>query len=200
MVWLLSIPFWSDFIALLWSVRTTLVLFFQSHFGLILSCWILNIHHLLLLSFNPILVWFYPNVPPNRLNSLIALSIPFWSDFIAVWILCNSRFHLAFNPILVWFYRERSLKHSTHCGFLSIPFWSDFILSEYLVALVKKHQLSIPFWSDFIRRKRKIHQRYPSREWLSIPFWSDFIRATSTSFKLDWDSLSIPFWSDFIIQ
>ena len=57
--WVLSIPFWSDFILQLVLKIIMNSLYFQSHFGLILSHCVLKIALLHHLSFNPILVWFY---------------------------------------------------------------------------------------------------------------------------------------------
>ena len=79
---LLSIPFWSDFIASVDVTVTYTLGFFQSHFGLILSSrWSMSLLSMKK-SFNPILVWFYRVNEVWQVPRLSALSIPFWSDFI----------------------------------------------------------------------------------------------------------------------
>ena len=102
------------------------------------------------MTFNPILVWFYPEdlLVLNATNA----RIPF--NPILVWFY---RFRdplyqlavLAFNPILVWFYLLNSISSRTFLAGLSIPFWSDFIGEGWDVDFCSC-ELSIPFWSDFI--------------------------------------------------
>ena len=124
---LLSIPFWSDFILWLVQWQELGAKFFQSHFGLILS----NLCIMLLLTY-----W--------------CLSIPFWSDFIITFVRSEFAYirtfqshfglilstiraggapavRIAFNPILVWFYLTVSIRKCLLVFLLSIPFWSDFI-------------------------------------------------------------------------
>ena len=101
----LSIPFWSDFIFQFNDVLIPLIVFFQSHFGLILSIALEVYKYMKSAAFNPILVWFY------RLER----------DFE------TSSFVKPFNPILVWFYHELLTHLQSVRLSLSIPFWSDFI-------------------------------------------------------------------------
>ena len=147
----LSIPFWSDFICFDFSALCSIVVAFQSHFGLILSVvskgggtgernfqshfgLILSLHcrpQQSKLPFNPILVWFY-QISSTRLS--------------------NSFLH-SFNPILVWFYRGTSTASFIERLMLSIPFWSDFITERQGSSRWHVWRLlSIPFWSDFIQR------------------------------------------------
>ncbi len=141
----LSIPFWSDFIValfpcvnsrlctfnpiLVWFYPSPSVLSSGEHepaFNPILVWfyhsatkmrWLPNC------SFNPILVWFYRKLLlQNSHQHFSQLSIPFWSDFIAV---------------------DGPKRYGNFQ--LSIPFWSDFILKHYLMTL----RVSIIFQSHF---------------------------------------------------
>ena len=56
----LSIPLWSDFISAVVSIILILyLLYFQSHYGLILSSFSIHCRTQFWLSFNPTMVWFY---------------------------------------------------------------------------------------------------------------------------------------------
>ena len=215
---ILSIPLWSDFIygyivrnastlntfnpTMVWFYRKGVLresiehrLYFQSHYGLILS-WANLIEHILsLFAFNPTMVWFYRAICCQKerwsycfqshygliLSSLsyqvnyesFNLSIPLWSDFIKVVVAGTGTL-------------EKVI--------LSIPLWSDFIVcrtcfrglwgchfqSHYglilsitdCLSLTCSSSLSIPLWSDFIAYTQRIVE-FLSK--LSIPLWSDFI-------------------------
>ena len=157
MRYLLSIPFWSDFIysfpSMLWYKNTR----FQSHFGLILSYDFSWGTLSQIFAFNPILVWFYQ----------------------AVITAANGDVVTAFNPILVWFYQGSTERFKRQHQCLSIPFWSDFITAYYSTFdfLMK---LSIPFWSDFILPDDGFGDEELA---LSIPFWSDFILPLCRSLR-----------------
>ena len=129
----LSIPFWSDFIPAIKVAIILKELYFQSHFGLILSrvCG-LNLHRAEP-AFNPILVWFYQLLNRAVLLSNKKLSIPFWSDFILHCCALQPSQRLTFNPILVWFYHYLSFSWSTVHVF---SFQSHFglILSEQIAS------------------------------------------------------------------
>ena len=77
----LSIPFWSDFIIVVYAFGIDIFTCFQSHFGLILSPTTSTEERAKRVAFNPILVWFYRG-KRFRLPMSLILSIPFWSDFI----------------------------------------------------------------------------------------------------------------------
>ena len=81
--WALSIPLWSDFIAIVEREALTRAYNFQSHYGLILSFHLCNVCVLHVVTFNPTMVWFYR--PTGRESSWRGweLSIPLWSDFIS---------------------------------------------------------------------------------------------------------------------
>ena len=151
---LLSIPFWSDFIQR--EVRHSAGL----------KSWLRS------LSFNPILVWFYQKLNTANKQQHFTLSIPFWSDFILAPVIQEWKSCKSFNPILVWFYLFLEHLPVPNQAHLSIPFWSDFIeemagdnrhsrqnfqshfgliLSNYMFPdRTAPTPLSIPFWSDFI--------------------------------------------------
>ena len=126
----LSIPFWSDFITHKVNALHNRVITFQSHFGLILSTTSIAYHPQLDIAFNPILVWFYHFIVQlfQPFQTVLPLSIPFWSDFIHYHLLTfNTSNTHSFNPILVWFYHFSSSICLSSSSVLSIPFWSDFI-------------------------------------------------------------------------
>ena len=111
-------------------------MFFQSHFGLILSP--LNIHTNPngLLAFNPILVWFY-----HLRKKLEA-----------------KRKELAFNPTMVWFYLLK--KRYNDVRWQSFQSHYGLILSvNYINRLFHKLILSIPLWSDFIEMVRLLRKK-----------------------------------------
>ena len=102
----LSIPLWSDFIFSVRFLHTYLLIFFQSHYGLILSLSEVSKCCIVILAFNPTMVWFYL-LPPGKLVAapISSLSIPLWSDFILLpvsFVVLVERF--PFNPTMVWFY------------------------------------------------------------------------------------------------
>ena len=126
----LSIPFWSDFITRPLLLGEYYATNFQSHFGLILSRDLYYTPNPPLLTFNPILVWFY--LSRHQCATLER----------------GYRFQSHFGLILSV---GRQEKHSLHQ-----PFQSHFglILSCFNSTLVFCFcKLSIPFWSDFIRLK-----------------------------------------------
>ncbi len=192
-------------------------MFFQSHFGLILSIPFFNHSIRSCFAFNPILVWFYRCSYYIRIALSSFLSIPFWSDFIISIIrkflsaLTNFQSHFglilsawrrdfavctgwAFNPILVWFY-PGSFRH-TATGWHDFQSHFGLILSVVIsVKITPSNFLSIPFWSDFI------FSEYSSFFTSTRRFQSHFGLILSQSFLNQprrRRSLSIPFWSDFI--
>ena len=84
----LSIPLWSDFISIGFLARTAGSHAFQSHYGLILSPFLVFFVSFFLLTFNPTMVWFY------HLGTI-----------------CLSRQRITFNPTMVWFYHFRKPKN-----------------------------------------------------------------------------------------
>ena len=101
---LLSIPLWSDFIC----CRSSLII-------------------VSLYSFNPTMVWFYPEKYATLTSKNDSLSIPLWSDFIFVpEVLCvwsTTAFQSHYGLIL----SSQKLSHNNPFSLLSIPLWSDFI-------------------------------------------------------------------------
>ena len=126
------------------------------------------------LSFNPILVWFYPTCTTKKRIPNVRLSIPFWSDFIDYVMHHHPAKFRAFNPILVWFYLHRPRVYRTCWEVLSIPFWSDFIIYES-------------------RGEQKIRRHFQSHFGLILSCLDLYTAAQQ------FVGLSIPFWSDFII-
>ena len=192
---ILSIPFWSDFIAGGGTSVSSVSHTFQSHFGLILSSSGMSVksshtvsgtfqsHFGLILSsggsgggssgtgFQSHFGLILSQLIRFGSEKHARLSIPFWSDFI--------------EPAKALYSNWRTL---------SIPFWSDFILQRPCTPL-SAVRLSIPFWSDFINAQNEWHEAL----YLSIPFWSDFI-LSKNKFTGFVSFLSIPFWSDFILN
>ena len=78
----LSIPLWSDFIDWQKCSRKSRKNFFQSHYGLILSQYRIDIKAKTKLTFNPTMVWFYHRELLKAIDEV----------------------EETFNPILVWFY------------------------------------------------------------------------------------------------
>ncbi len=123
---------------------------FQSHFGLILSYWILDIQSRTTTAFNPTMVWFYPRsaaVTTSPLAAFNPILVWFYRFFPARPL---RHLHPSFNPILVWFYRffpARPLRH-LHPSFNPILVWFYLLYAEYNCWY--NSWLSIPFWSDFI--------------------------------------------------
>ncbi len=124
---ILSIPFWSDFIRKaieLDSERRAafnpiLVWFYQ------LLSW--QSRYLYRISFNPILVWFY-----LATNYILSKWISFFQSHFGLILSlqkhpANQEPQLPFNPILVWFYQNNTENDTRFDRLLSIPFWSDFI-------------------------------------------------------------------------
>ncbi len=159
---ILSIPLWSDFILFDEKIRCSYLRCFQSHYGLILSIWLLtdfmHLNDTFQSHYGLILSWGF-GMPRIRLKKL---SIPLWSDFILVeYARSHLVFHpfqshyglilsnvwdlqklsdikdniinsLTFNPTMVWFYLEIIFQQFFACHFLSIPLWSDFILNFFI--------------------------------------------------------------------
>ena len=150
-----------------------------------------------MLSFNPILVWFYHTYIETTAVASRMLSIPFWSDFIILETvremeeigIFQSHFGLilsekiekrgkakldSFNPILVWFYQTSERAWFPRQIRLSIPFWSDFIL-------LPRGTSGMSLWNGFqshfglILSCRPRWSHWTHQRKLSIPFWSDFI-------------------------
>ena len=78
----LSIPLWSDFIAIEFRISVFPTPNFQSHYGLILSYRTISL----------------------KIFSVIRLSIPLWSDFIFIYTSLHVCGKSPFNPTMVWFY------------------------------------------------------------------------------------------------
>ena len=129
----LSIPLWSDFIAVYPEMTLPALKCFQSHYGLILSIrWTFErlIPHS---TFNPTMVWFYhvnyhvvafvwenfqshyglilSFEPLSVRNRAETLSIPLWSDFIQQLHALKQLPNSTFNPTMVWFYPLQILHH-----------------------------------------------------------------------------------------
>ena len=104
----------------LWEIQKRLsISCFQSHFGLILSFSLFIWGGWRWVTFNPILVWFYPK---RRLANIEMIKSILKE--VLVW-------KYSFNPILVWFYQGNLCSPgSLPVVLLSIPFWSDFILNR----------------------------------------------------------------------
>ena len=100
---LISIPPWSDFLALGRSQRSFPALLFQSHLGLIFSIPD-PFAKFFCENFNPTLVWFSPKSqyePPNLFNKFQShLGLIFSTNPSPSAFLCSD-----FNPTLVWFSR-----------------------------------------------------------------------------------------------
>ena len=147
-----------------------------------------------ILSFNPILVWFYPStlceLPLSKdsfqshfglilsirlLLMMSSCTSTFQSHFgliLSMWKTPHlNKLLLAFNPILVWFYRVYARKRPKDCKSFQSHFGLILSLRTCKRWLLYNH-LSIPFWSDFILF---FHSFSKSFWYLSIPFWSDFI-------------------------
>ena len=131
------------------------LIFFQSHYGLILSDRQSILGQEKESPFNPTMVWFYHVLRRCKTlyTNVLQLSIPLWSDFIMC-LLANSISSLKFfqshyglilsdrqsilgqekespfNPTMVWFYHvlRRCKTLYTNVLQLSIPLWSDFIM------------------------------------------------------------------------
>ena len=204
---MLSIPLWSDFIFRTRFISRTESTRFQSHYGLILSEWLLCWWVENRFTFNPTMVWFYLPVL-LKLSSVDIifqshyglilsgwrtdilnfhnkkLSIPLWSDFIDGTNTQSHSFNSSFNPTMVWFYHICVPTHKTTYRGLSIPLWSDFIRisihhrGDYEDLL----SLSIPLWSDFISDLQPDHKTH--LQLLSIPLWSDFIKVNPNTFDV----------------
>ena len=123
----LSIPFWSDFIILLRSQQVKCLPCFQSHFGLILSEKFLEQEWQWLITFNPILVWFYLHTIQTRHLRWKAFQSHFGLILSAPTTVYSAIGSSSFNPILVWFYLALPSFFYEKVVALSIPFWSDFI-------------------------------------------------------------------------
>ncbi len=111
----LSIPLWSDFIAIEFRISVFPTPNFQSHYGLILSRKTKIAQLTTLHSFNPTMVWFYPYAKQKQQNLVSSLSIPLWSDFI-----------------------DRTPRTAVISTILSIPLWSDFIFDYFKTKFLEK--------------------------------------------------------------
>ena len=170
----LSIPLWSDFIDKIKIPQPTIIICFQSHYGLILSVSKAQLGQRNPETFNPTMVWFYQIVRGYKKGGEKLLSIPLWSDFIMRTLkaakesrlmlsipLWSDFIHLlmfllffllfSFNPTMVWFYRAERAKTAERRARLSIPLWSDFIVLGANEQNFWQLRLSIPLWSDFIQ-------------------------------------------------
>ena len=114
-------------------------LFFQSHYGLILSLnlWCRNAAP----SRLSIPLWsdFIEKATKcSRKQSEKELSIPLWSDFILQLSPKQTRSRAVnpFNPTMVWFYLVSVKSKHIIESELSIPLWSDFIFSLFLSSSV----------------------------------------------------------------
>ena len=168
--------------------------------------------------FNPILVWFYPELTshPNSLNSfsipswsdficcgrlrrqhpLLEFSIPSWSDFISGKCKFEAYDTLIFNPILVWFYPQSCGSVISTLLEFSIPSWSDFI-SRRGVAESPKRKVFNPILVWFYRPEVGDGSRH---RLVFNPILVWFYRRKGRKEEVDsgWTEFSIPSWSDFI--
>ncbi len=168
----LSIPFWSDFIGYEQKHSVVDIIHFQSHFGLILS-WTQKKRTCQLLTFNPILVWFYLNRLPGFAWDKRRTFNP-----ILVWFYHTSHvraipFHRdSFNPILVWFYHTKRTILAN--GITAFQSHFGLILSKQLDLLrIKLKNASFNPILVWFYRGQELQQNQNGE--LSIPFWSDFI-------------------------
>ena len=129
---LLSIPLWSDFITLLPTWFLMSVKTFQSHYGLILSFYV---------------------VATREINFVFRLSIPLWSDFIAKYIPSRLLTPVDFQSHYGLILSFEKIDEEDCWRLLSIPLWSDFIKVHRYEVRRRLLQLSIPLWSDFIGQK-----------------------------------------------
>ncbi len=157
-------------------------------------------------AFNPILVWFYPELRRVGNRVVSVLSIPFWSDFISTSTATALPTWKTFNPILVWFYRLVWILRIVYVRLLSIPFWSDFIspVSDELIDPETSFQshfgLILSCRSSLLLHRGKtafnpilvwfyhirVHNILRKHLRLSIPFWSDFIKSSAD--EAGWES------------
>ena len=101
---ILSIPLWSDFIKHGKSIENIdLYPHFQSHYGLILSDFIVLLSHSAAEKLLSIPLWsdFISLVFSLIQKELFHLSIPLWSDFIYRFSAETCRLRISFNPTMV---------------------------------------------------------------------------------------------------
>ncbi len=140
---------------------------FQSHYGLILS----------------------QSISRNRISRRV-LSIPLWSDFIAVENDNVQRQQFSFNPTMVWFYLLMRTRQPTNSLTLSIPLWSDFIrLRDGDTVPVHPRGFQSHYGLILSTSARK-----------SLKNFTETFNPTIGVRKWGWEKLSIPLWSDFIIS
>ncbi len=178
-------------------------MYFQSHYGLILSGikgvnWIIES-----LTFNPTMVWFYlisktvrassrcftfnPTMVwfylykfniPRRTRKI--LSIPLWSDFISLPLLLRRCKMSPFNPTMVWFYRRRQWQ-SLYRNILFQSHYGLILSGTYVPYPVTIEEPFNPTMVWFYLGCKAVWHWY--RGILSIPLWSDFI------LKLFWNHI-----------
>ena len=146
---------------------------FQSHYGLILSYISSLFVSLLILPFNPTMVWFYPEICHSLKRISDVLSIPLWSDFIDQEPVSEPEKLSPFNPTMVWFYLR------PHKG------------STWLVGCFQSH------YGLILSRRNWIWSGW--RECTFNPTMVWFYRCIHAFFSRRNKLLSIPLWSDFIL-
>ena len=88
------------------------------------------------MSFNPILVWFYPKIVQASKTRKKSFQSHFGLILSPNKLSGSFAYMITFNPILVWFYPGEVVQVAKQVKVLSIPFWSDFIIVNTVVVYV----------------------------------------------------------------
>ena len=149
------------------------IIYFQSHYGLILSERLQRAKRSWQSAFNPTMVWFYPGITvySSPLNTTTFNPTMVWF-YLLTWVLLSLQGTVTFNPTMVWFYQNFRRKACFQHALLSIPLWSDFIKVFIIDEKNEIHAFN-PTMVWFYRVPEQTLDLFPAQ--LSIPLWSDFI-------------------------